>query len=96
MNFLQDLKEKFDARHLDIEHMNQEVNDLTKDSPSDQRKSLLEPVHDLNRRWQTLMQEIAGRKVGGCCRINNLAIWDIGGLSLNTIGWRTCHYCRIS
>lgn len=50
-------------KHLDIEELNQTAHSLTKDSPTEQAAIIREPMHDVNKRWDVLLEGIAHRKV---------------------------------
>ena len=65
MEDLKGLKDVVHPKHLDIEELNQHAHDMTKDSPTEQAAVIREPMSDVNKRWDALLQGIADRKVGG-------------------------------
>ena len=63
---LDDLKSFTDTVHpksRDVQTLNQTAKDLIRDSPSDQSAAVVkEPIGDVNRRWDVLIDSIATRK----------------------------------
>ena len=50
-------------KHLEVQTLNQTAADLIRDSPSDQSTVVKEPMNDINKRWDVLIDSIATRKV---------------------------------
>ena len=60
---LRAFKEIVHPKHLDIQALNQQAQDLTRDSPTEQGISVREPMNDVNKRWDSLIDSISDRKV---------------------------------
>ena len=60
---LKAFKELVHPKHLDIQSLNQQAHDLTRDSPTEQGHSVREPMNDVNKRWDALIDGISDRKV---------------------------------
>ena len=62
---LDDLKSFSAAVHpksLDVQNLNQTAKELLRDSPTDQSAVVKEPIGDVNKRWDVLIDSIATRK----------------------------------
>ena len=60
---LKEFKELVHPKHLDIQSLNQQAHDLTRDSPTEQATAIREPMTDVNKRWDALIDGISDRKV---------------------------------
>lgn len=63
MDELKGFKEEVHPKSLDIQSLNQQATDLTRDSPTEQGVTIKEPMADVNKRWETLLEGMAERKV---------------------------------
>ena len=69
LNFLLDssliqvFKASVDPKHINIESLNQQAAELTKDSSPEQAVVLKEPLAQLNTRWGVLVNNIGDRQV---------------------------------
>jgi hypothetical protein len=52
-----------DPKSMDVEALNQQGAELTKDSPAEQAAFIKEPLTQLNHRWNTLLNNIGDRQV---------------------------------
>ena len=60
--FLQYLKQQVHPHHSDIESLNQQAGDLTRDSTSEQAAIIKQPLQDINNRWHGLLGGISDRE----------------------------------
>ena len=60
---LQSFKEVVHPKQLDIQELNHTARDLTKDSPTEQSAVIKDPMTEVNRRWEELLNGVADRKV---------------------------------
>ena len=56
-------KEQVHPRQLDIQVLNQQARDLTKDSPTEQTSPIKEDLARVNNKWDNLLDNMAERKV---------------------------------
>ena len=63
IEILQAFKEVVHPKHLDLEVLNQQATELTKDSPTEQAAVIKEPMSDVNLRYDNLVDGISNRKV---------------------------------
>ena len=63
LDTLRVFKEVVHPKHLDIESLNQQVQELTKDSPTEQASTVKLPMTEVNNKWDALLDGIAERKV---------------------------------
>ena len=62
--FYQVFKEQIHPRQLDIQVLNQQARDLTKDSPTEQTSPIKDDLAQVNNKWDNLLDNMAERKVG--------------------------------
>ena len=63
MEKLKSFKEKVHPKHIDIQFLNQTAADLIKDSPTEAAGVIREPMADVNRRWDTMLDRMSDRRV---------------------------------
>ena len=66
---LRAFKDLVHPKHLDIQSLNSQAQDLTRDSPTEQGMSVREPMSDVNKRWDALIDSISERKVSRLIRV---------------------------
>ena len=66
-SLLQTFKAGVDPKHIDVESLNQQAGELTKDSSPEQAVVLKEPLAQLNVRWGALLNNIGDRQVIWIC-----------------------------
>ena len=59
---------------MDIQELNSAAIEITKNNTSEQAAIIKDPVHDINRRWDTLNENIATRMV----RVYEVDCFDCG------------------
>ena len=69
MDDLQELTEAVHPKQLDLETLSQQADELTKDSPVEQAKVIIEPLHDVTARWDTLVGSMSSRMVSTSCHV---------------------------
>lgn len=62
MLVLQYLKQQVHPHHTDIESLNQQAADLTKDSTSEQAAMIRQPMSGVNTRWHELLGAVSARE----------------------------------
>ena len=60
---LNDLKKAVHPKQLEIQTLNQTAKELIKESPTDQHAAVKEPVSEVNKRWDILLDNIGTREV---------------------------------
>lgn len=58
-----ELKSEVDPKQVDIQYLNQQATELAKDSTGEQAAVVTEPLAEVNRRWDELVENLADRKV---------------------------------
>ena len=59
---MQIFRDEVEPHSSDIEGLNQQANELTKDYPKEQSDVVREPMSDVNRRWRDLVRGITDRQ----------------------------------
>ena len=62
MGALKAFKEEVHPKSLDIQSLNQQATDLTRESPTEQGATIREPMADVNKRWDQLLDGMSDRK----------------------------------
>lgn len=60
---LKSLKESVHPKQLEIEALNQTAKELLKESPTDQHPAVKQPISDVNKRWDILLDNIGNRDI---------------------------------